>query len=229
MTDPQATADQWRADFDAEVAFDNGGGLVARGFRLDIPGDRISDSELGELFVRHLGLLMVGSTEITRKELLREPHKGGRAVAATAGTRRIVDLSGPEGVPLIGGQVELAGLVDLPGVVIRVLGSGSGTVHRTAVVPFDVAHRAVLLHSAGQAHLSPAAAQWLAGQDVALVGTDTGDPGPAAENLASAGVPVITGLRGLDGLPPNGFRLHAVPYPVTNGVTRSRLYGVLDE
>lgn len=229
MTDSHAPADQWRVDFDAEVEFSNGGGLRVRGFRLDIPGSGISDSELGELFVRHLGLLMVGTTTVTRKEVIKEPHKGGRAVVTATGARRVADLSGPEGAPLTGRPVPLPGLVDLPGVVIRVLGSGSGTVDRPALVPFDVAGRAVLVHSAGQAQLTPAAARWLAEQGAALVGTDTDHPGPAGEPLVTAGVPVATGLRGLEALPPAGFRVHAVPYPPTGGTALARIYAVIDE
>jgi hypothetical protein len=93
--------DEWRARFDAEVSFANGGGLRVEDFRLDVSGPEISDDELAALFVRHLGLLMVAEVRISDKELLREAHKGGRGVsrpavaaagAAPAG-RRLVELS----------------------------------------------------------------------------------------------------------------------------------------
>ncbi|MBM0237489.1 cyclase family protein [Micromonospora sp. ATA32] len=87
-------AEQWRAQFDAEVTFANGGGLRTEGFRLDIPGREISDDDLGVLFVRHLGLLMVAEVRITEKTIIEEPHKGGRGVVTGAPTgRRLVELS----------------------------------------------------------------------------------------------------------------------------------------
>ncbi|MEH0970810.1 cyclase family protein [Micromonospora sp. CPCC 205546] len=76
--------EQWRAQFDAEVTFANGGGLRTDGFRLDIPGRDIADDDLAALFVRHLGLLMVAEVRITGKTLVEEPHKGGRGVATEA-------------------------------------------------------------------------------------------------------------------------------------------------
>ncbi|MBQ1074557.1 cyclase family protein [Micromonospora sp. C31] len=89
---------QWRAQFDAEVTFANGGGLRTDGFRLDVPGPDIADDELAALFVRHLGLLMVAEVRITGRTIVEEPHKGGRGVAAPTGRddtsrRRLVELS----------------------------------------------------------------------------------------------------------------------------------------
>ncbi|WP_368666228.1 hypothetical protein [Micromonospora sicca] len=87
-------AEQYRAQFDAEVTFANGGGLRTEGFRLDIPGRDITDEELGALFVRHLGLLMVAEVRIDRRTIVEEPHKGGRGVAVdTPPARRLVELS----------------------------------------------------------------------------------------------------------------------------------------
>jgi len=88
--------DEWRVRFDADVTFRNGGGLQAQGFRLDIPGADMDDRALGELFVRHLGLLMVDHVRITNKALLREPHKGSRGVVpreAEQRSPRLVELS----------------------------------------------------------------------------------------------------------------------------------------
>jgi kynurenine formamidase len=87
--------EQWRAQFDAEVSFANGGGLRTEGFRLDIPGQDISDEDLAALFVRHLGLLMVAEVRISAKSIIEEPHKGGRGVAADLPVpgRRLVELS----------------------------------------------------------------------------------------------------------------------------------------
>ena len=78
--------EQWRVEFDAEVTFANGGDLRVRGFRLDIRDSDIGDEQLGELFVRHLGLLMVGEVRISGKRLIQEQHKGSRGTAATGRT-----------------------------------------------------------------------------------------------------------------------------------------------
>ena len=106
---------EYRAHFDAVVSFVNGGGLSADGFRLDVPSAPVTEDELAELFVRHLGLALVGSVELRDVRIVAEPHRGSRGVeAATPGERgdrgdrgatRIVDLSHPI----------RAGLVTYPG------------------------------------------------------------------------------------------------------------------
>ncbi|MFG1839207.1 cyclase family protein [Micromonospora sp. NPDC049175] len=98
---------QWRAQFDAQVSFANGGGLRTEEFRLDIPGPEISDDDLAALFVRHLGLLMVAEVRISAKTIIEEPHKGGRGVAVeeSGSDRRLVELS----------HVISDGMITLPG------------------------------------------------------------------------------------------------------------------
>ncbi|HEV3475632.1 MAG TPA: cyclase family protein [Actinomycetota bacterium] len=298
--------EQWRAQFDAEVSFTNGGGLQAQGFRLDVPGPDISDDALAELFVRNLGLLMVDRVQISRKVLLREPHKGGRGTlepSASEASGRLVDLSHVvrDGLitypglppPEIGthlsreasrshyapgtefhiGQIsmvantgtyvdtpfhrfadgpDLAGvplsrLADLDGVVVRVLGSGRRAVDRAEVAPHRVKGKAVLIHTGwdrhwgteqygrGHPYLTGEAAEWLAAQGAALVGIDslniddTDDPArPAHTNLLAAGIPIVEHLRGLDQLPPDGFRFHAAPVSVEGmGSFPVRAYGVV--
>jgi kynurenine formamidase len=85
----------YRAHFDATVAFANGGGLTAHGFRLDLPTGSETADEIGRLSVQHLGLAMVGSVELANLTIVEEPHKGSRGIAAEppAGRGRIVDLS----------------------------------------------------------------------------------------------------------------------------------------
>jgi kynurenine formamidase len=108
---------EYRAHFDAVVSFVNGGGLTTEGFRLDIPSDAIGEDELAELFVRHLGLALVGGVELRDVRIVAEPHRGSRNVQATAtetdegGAGRIVDLSHPI----------RAGLVTYPGLPAPVI------------------------------------------------------------------------------------------------------------
>ena len=297
---------QWRAQFDAEVTFTNGGALQAQDFRLDIPSEDIAVDALAELFVRHLGLLMVDRVRITRRVLLREPHKGSRGAVDPGSSRtprRLVELShvvqdgmitypglpAPEitdhmtreasrshyapgtefqiaRISMVantgtyvdspfhrfadGADLEalpLSRLADLDGVLVRVLGSGTRAVDRPAVVPYRVTGRAVLIHTGwdrhwgteryGQGHpyLTAEAAAWLAERGAAVVGIDslniddTDDPSrPAHTTLLAAGIPVVEHLRGLDRLPPQGFRFHAAPVAVEGmGTFPVRAYAVL--
>jgi arylformamidase len=103
---------EYRASFDADIAFVNGGGLRADAFRLDLPSPDLTEGEIGALLVRHLGLAMVGRIELANLEILEEPHKGSRGVVepgaarpAASGARTLVDLSHPI----------RAGLVTYPG------------------------------------------------------------------------------------------------------------------
>ncbi len=94
-----------RAHFDAHVTFANGGSLRTEGFRLDVPSGDLLPDDVARLLVRHLGLALVGSVEITGLTFVEEPHVGSRGVGgasggAEAGPRaragratRLVDLS----------------------------------------------------------------------------------------------------------------------------------------
>ncbi|MEU3453922.1 cyclase family protein [Micromonospora sp. NPDC006766] len=288
---------EYRAQFDAVVSFANGGGLRVDDFRLDIPGREISDEDLGALFVRHLGLLMVAEVRITNRTVVEEPHKGGRGVAVPPGDggRRLVELShvisdgmitlpgwpAPRitdwltreasrasyapGVEFHVGRidmiantgtyvdtpahrwvdgVDLAGtplgrLADLPGIVVRVP-AGMRAVDRLMLAPYDVAGRAVLLHTGWAAHfgtdryadpdapyLTGDGADWLVEAGAALVGIDSvniDDMSPAAagerpahSSLLAAGIPIVEHLTGLGDLPPEGFRFNAAP-PMVAGM-----------
>ncbi|MEU8106351.1 cyclase family protein [Nonomuraea muscovyensis] len=129
--------------------------------------------------------------------------------------------------------LRLSRVADLPAVVVRVVGAGPLPVGVGALAAFDVRGAAVLLHT-GARHghpLTPEAATWLVERGAALVGTDaaalddtfdgafdgapagagTGPATPARRILLDAGIPLIEGLAGLDGLPPTGALLTAVP------------------
>ena len=104
---------EYRAHFDAEIDFVNGGGLRAEAFRLDLPSADLDEDAIGRLLVRHLGLALVGRVALSNLRIVAEPHRGSRGVAdadagAGAGAARgeLVDLS----------HTVRAGLVTYPGI-----------------------------------------------------------------------------------------------------------------
>ncbi len=71
---------EYRAHFDAEITFVNGGALRAEAFRLDLPSAELTADEIGDLLVRHLGLALVGSVALSNLEIVEELHRGSRGV-----------------------------------------------------------------------------------------------------------------------------------------------------
>ncbi len=90
---------QYRAEFDADVSFSNGGGLRAEGFRVDLPGPDVTEEQVAALFTASLGLLMTERVDLLRLRVFPEAHKGTRGgpsdgtAAASGGSGRLVDLS----------------------------------------------------------------------------------------------------------------------------------------
>lgn len=90
---------EYRAHFDATVTFVNGGSLQTNGFRLDLPDAAKSEEEIAELFVRHLGLALVGDVRLTGLTIVEEQHRGSRGISPepsstpAAPKGRVVDLS----------------------------------------------------------------------------------------------------------------------------------------
>jgi len=135
----------------------------------------------------------------------------------------------PDGADLAG--LPLERLADLPAVVVRTAGGGARAVGVDALAGLEVAGRAVLLHTGGDAHwgtpqyavdapfLSGAGAQWLVEHGAALVGIDAiniDDMVPAGERpahtlLLAAGIPIVEHLTGLANLPLTGARFTAAP------------------
>lgn len=124
-------------------------------------------------------------------------------------------------------------IAGVPGVVVRpdlALGRAIGP---DALADVPIAGRAVLFETGWSAHwrtpryfaphpfLTAATAALLGDGGATLVGIDslnvddTDDPSrPVHTTLLGAGIPVVEHLRGLDQLPPSGFRFFAVPAPV---------------
>ena len=84
-----------RVEFGFAVTFSNGGSLQGEGFRLDIPGDDVTDDELADYLIRDLRLLMVQQVRISNKRIIAEPHKRGLATATGAAltAQHHIDLS----------------------------------------------------------------------------------------------------------------------------------------
>jgi arylformamidase len=136
-----------------------------------------------------------------------------------------------DGTDLAG--LPLERLADLPAVVVRTVGGGARGVGAGALAALDLAGRAVLLHTGGDAHwgtpryavdapyLTREAAEWLVDRGAALVGIDAVNiddiaPGgtgerPAHTLLLAAGIPVVEHLTGLAEVPPTGARFTAAP------------------
>src|SRR6476661_2630497 len=65
---------QYRAHFDFDIRFANGGALAGTGFRLDLPSDSLSSDDIARLLVKHLGLTLVDEVELRGLRILDEPH-----------------------------------------------------------------------------------------------------------------------------------------------------------
>ena len=99
---------EYRAHFDFDIRFANGGALAGTGFRLDLPSADVSEDEIARLLVQHLGLALVDEVELRGLRVVEEEHRGSRGVDSAAATgvgTRVVDLSHPI----------RAGLVTYPG------------------------------------------------------------------------------------------------------------------
>ena len=112
---------EYRARFDADIAFVNGGALHAEAFRLDLPSRDLTAAQVGELLVRHLGLTLVGDVSLSNLEIVEEAHRGSRGVgAAEANTRDEASAAHPSarGELVDLSHVISAGLVTYPGIPV---------------------------------------------------------------------------------------------------------------
>jgi arylformamidase len=85
----------YRAHFDFQIRFANGGDLSGNGFRLDLPAADLDEAAVGRMLVTHLGLALVDTVELRGLRIVEEQHRGSRGVpVASAGAApRVVDLS----------------------------------------------------------------------------------------------------------------------------------------
>jgi arylformamidase len=130
-------------------------------------------------------------------------------------------------------ELPLDRLADLDAVVVDVTGSSARAVDRAALIPYDVAGRAVLIHTGWDRHwrtdayfeghpfLTAAAAADLVDRGARFVGIDSlniddTDDGtrPVHSALLAAGVPICEHMTNLASLPAEGFRFSAVPVKV---------------
>ena len=107
---------EYRAHFDAEIEFVNGGDLRARGFRLDLPSADLTEAEIAALLVRHLGLALVGRVSLSNLEIVDEPHRGSRGMDAAADARHEASVASTAGELVDLSHTVSAGLVTYPGI-----------------------------------------------------------------------------------------------------------------
>jgi len=144
-------------------------------------------------------------------------------------------------------RLPLTRLAALDGVVVRLTGSQARAIGPAELAPYDVAGKAVLIHTGWDRHwATPAygidapfvtaeATRWLVAHGAALVGIDAvniDDVGdrtrPAHTGLLAAGIPIVEHLCRLGELPPSGFAFHAAPPAVEQfGTFPVRAYAVI--
>lgn len=144
-------------------------------------------------------------------------------------------------------RLPLAGLVDLPIVLVDVRGRKGRSIGRGALGEGDRAGCALVLRTDMDAHwetdrywdegphLTADAAEALVSWRIALLGVDflnvddTTDPRrPVHTALLRAGIPIVENLRGLGALPQAGARLHAATLPIEGAASFPiRAYAVL--
>ena len=137
-----------------------------------------------------------------------------------------------------GDRSDLAGLplerlVDVPAVRVDVTGAATLAVDAPALLPYDLAGKAVLVHTGFDRHwgtdayghdnpfLTAAAVELLVREGAAIVGIDSlniDDPAdlarPAHSGLLGAGIPICEHLTNLAAIPVEGALFSAIPAPL---------------
>lgn len=228
MVKLHAMPDTLRAQVDAEETFRNGGPAARRLVELSHP--------IRNGMVTYPGLPAPEIGEHLSREASRSHYAPGTEfqiarISMVANTGTYLDTPShrfADGPDL--SETPLGSLADLEGVVLRVTGAGVRAIDRELFLPLEVRGRAVLVHTGWDRHfgteqyargapfLTRRAVEWLAAEGAALVGIDSiniDDVGdgtrPAHTVLLAARIPIVEHLRGLEQLPPSGFRFHAAP------------------
>jgi kynurenine formamidase len=144
-------------------------------------------------------------------------------------------------------DLPLESLADLPGIVLRRPSENALATDATDLRDLDVRGKAVLIHTGWDRHwrtdrygvdhpfLSASAADWLLENGAVLVGIDSNNVDdtrvrarPVHSKLLAGNIPICEHMRGLDGLPDEGFRFSAVPPKVRGmGTFPVRAYALL--
>ncbi len=82
---------EYRAHFDFDIRFVNGGALSGTGFRLDLPSPAADETGVGRLLVQHLGLALVDEVDLRGLRIVEEPHRGSRAIPARSAGVHVVE------------------------------------------------------------------------------------------------------------------------------------------
>jgi len=145
-------------------------------------------------------------------------------------------------------ELALESLAELPGIVIRHPYENGLATDAAHLERFDVAGRAVLIHTGWDRHwrtdeyfgahpyLTADAADWLVSHGAALVGIDSCNidnmhsrARPVHTRLLAAEIPICEHMTGLERLPDDGFRFTAAPPKVRGmGSFPVRAYAILD-
>ena len=144
-------------------------------------------------------------------------------------------------------DLELAGLANLPALLVRRPFDSDIRTDRADLERFEVSGKAVLIHTGWDRHwrtnrysdshpyLTGAAADWLAERGALLVGIDSYNiddtrerARPVHSRLLGANIPICEHLTGLGSLPDEGVRFFAVPPKIRGmGTFPVRAYAVL--
>jgi kynurenine formamidase len=210
--------------------------------------------EIGDGLVTYPGLPAPQIDEYLTREASRARYAPGTEfsigrITMVANTGTYLDTPFhrfADGFDLTG--LKLEQLVDLDGVLVRVVGASERTIGADRFAGLDVNGKAVLVHTGWDRHwatpeygvghpfLTADAAAWLAEHGPTIVGIDSlniddGADGarPAHTTLLRAGIPIVEHLTGLEQLPTAGFRFTAVPARVAGmGTWPVRAFATLD-
>ena len=146
-------------------------------------------------------------------------------------------------------ELPLESLADLDGLVVNAVAARGRAVTGAAFEGLDVRGKAVLVRTGwdanwgteryyeGHPFLTEDAAEFLSGGGAALVGIDSYNIDDTADGrrpvhtlLLGAEIPVVEHMRGLDELPPAGFKFFAVPVKVKGfGTFPVRAFAVVEQ